>query len=123
MDLPDCSTRQKILEVTLRDNRLSADVNLTRVAAKLEGYSGSDVKEVCREAVVRIAHAEAAALEKAAKTDRLATASHAALEPAPLREVCAADFDAAVAKLSSSVSQPACAAPFPNALESFFSFA
>ena len=63
VDLPDAPTRREILEVTLAANRLGPDVNLTRIAEQLEGYSGSDIKEVCREAVVRVAHERASQLE------------------------------------------------------------
>jgi len=34
------------MAVTLAGNRLGPDVNLTRVAEALEGYTGSDIKEV-----------------------------------------------------------------------------
>lgn len=63
VDLPDVDTREAILKVSLQHNRVSADVNLTAVAKRLEGYTGSDIKEVCREAVVRISHEAAAELE------------------------------------------------------------
>ena len=56
VDLPDKASRRAILDVTLARNRLDASVDLDGVAAKLEGYSGSDCKEVCREAIVRISH-------------------------------------------------------------------
>ena len=46
MDLPDLVTRRDIMAVTLAGNRLGPDVNLTRVAEALEGYTGSDIKEV-----------------------------------------------------------------------------
>jgi SpoVK/Ycf46/Vps4 family AAA+-type ATPase len=46
VDLPDCATRADILTVTLAGNRLAPDVNLTQIAETLEGYTGSDVKEV-----------------------------------------------------------------------------
>jgi SpoVK/Ycf46/Vps4 family AAA+-type ATPase len=46
VDLPDVATRTDILTVTLAGNRLGPDVNLTRIAESLEGYTGSDVKEV-----------------------------------------------------------------------------
>jgi ATPase family AAA domain-containing protein 1 len=64
VDLPDLHTRREILSVTLSGNRLDASVNLTALAEKLEGYTGSDIKEVCREAVVRVAHERAQMLER-----------------------------------------------------------
>lgn len=100
VDLPDASTRAEILRVTLRHNRLAPDVNLTKIAAKLDGYSGSDVKEVCREAVVSVANSQAAKLDAIndARSPFLAQAQD-------LRPVCAADFDAAISKLKSSVAE------------------
>jgi len=75
VDLPDLSTRRDIMAVTLAGNRLGPDVNLTRIAESLDGYTGSDIKEVCREAVVRIAHERARQLE--AGLDIVAAASSA----------------------------------------------
>eukprot|EP01034_Spumella_vulgaris_P025302 gene25302-31742_t len=45
VDLPDLATRAEILRVTLKDNRMHSDVNLTALAVQLEGYTGSDIKE------------------------------------------------------------------------------
>ncbi len=64
VDLPDLETREDILRVTMAENRVDSSVNFTEVASKLEGFTGSDIKEVCREAVVRIAHGHAEDLEK-----------------------------------------------------------
>mmetsp|Transcript_17986 Transcript_17986/g.25416 ORF Transcript_17986/g.25416 Transcript_17986/m.25416 type:complete len:1857 (+) Transcript_17986:440-6010(+) len=64
VDLPDMETRQEILEVTLAENRLDPLVNLTAIAERLEGYTGSDIKEVCREAVVQISHEQARFLDQ-----------------------------------------------------------
>lgn len=64
VDLPDLQTRQEILSVTLSGNRVHGSVNFTQLAEKLEGYTGSDIKEVCREAVVRVAHERARRLER-----------------------------------------------------------
>jgi SpoVK/Ycf46/Vps4 family AAA+-type ATPase len=50
--------------VALKRNRVARDVNFTQLAKKLEGYTGSDIKEVCREAVVRICHEAAMSLEQ-----------------------------------------------------------
>ena len=68
VDLPDLQTRQEILSVTLANNRISSSVNFTQLAEKLEGYTGSDIKEVCREAVVRVAHERAKQLENGGET-------------------------------------------------------
>ena len=63
VDLPDMETREEILKVTMSMNRVDEGVNFTTIAAKLEGYTGSDIKEVCREAVVRISNEQAKELE------------------------------------------------------------
>lgn len=76
VDLPDAATREAILRVSLAQNRVDAAVNLTEIAAQLEGYTGSDLKEICREAVVAIAHERAAQLERG---EALATASTAGI--------------------------------------------
>ena len=48
-------------------------MNLTRIAESLEGYTGSDLKEVCREAVVRIAHDRARQIDTSDLSDILFT--------------------------------------------------
>ena len=63
VDLQDLETRKEILEVTLSENRLDPSVNFTLIAEKIEGYTGSDIKEVCREAVVQISHEQARMLD------------------------------------------------------------
>jgi hypothetical protein len=42
--------------VSLAQNRVSGDVNVTRVAALLEGYSGSDIKEASARADHSLTH-------------------------------------------------------------------
>ena len=64
VDLPDMETRREIVEVTMAENRLATDVNMTIIAERLEGYTGSDIKEVCREAVVQISHEQARLLDQ-----------------------------------------------------------
>jgi SpoVK/Ycf46/Vps4 family AAA+-type ATPase len=107
VDLPDLATRTEILAVTLADSRLGPDVNLTTVARGLEGYSGSDLKEVCREAVVRVSHERAKLLDAGADLAEAAagtgTAGTTELADEPLREVCANDFVQAAKKLKASV--------------------
>ena len=43
---------------------MDPSVNFTLIAEKLEGYTGSDIKEVCREAVVQISHEQARMLDQ-----------------------------------------------------------
>ena len=54
-------------KVILENNRVAPEVNLTTIAKRLEGYTGSDIREVCREAVVRIAHEESKKLDEVSK--------------------------------------------------------
>jgi SpoVK/Ycf46/Vps4 family AAA+-type ATPase len=108
VELPDVSTRQEILEVSLRYNTLDASVNLTQVALLLDGYTGSDIKEVCREACVKVAHERAHALEtRSAIGAGVGLAIDEELDDvlmeAPLRPVSMDDFRAALRKLKASV--------------------
>jgi SpoVK/Ycf46/Vps4 family AAA+-type ATPase len=109
VDLPDLATREAILAVALAKNRVSPDVNLTAVALRLAGYTGSDIKEVCREAVVRISHEAAHALERAllaaAAADQTVPDAGGLDAPAALRPVTRADLESALAKLSASVNE------------------
>lgn len=99
VDLPDLETREEMLRVIMSTNRVSPDVNMTSIARRLEGYTGSDIREVCREAVVRIAHDESQKLEKEAQGG----VGLEALSNHRLRPVTNEDFAAAMEKLSASV--------------------
>lgn len=46
--LPDEAGREGLLRINLREVTLADDVNLGDVAAKLDGYSGADITNVCR---------------------------------------------------------------------------
>eukprot|EP00520_Triparma_pacifica_P017188 CAMPEP_0118646488 /NCGR_PEP_ID=MMETSP0785-20121206/8084_1 /TAXON_ID=91992 /ORGANISM="Bolidomonas pacifica, Strain CCMP 1866" /LENGTH=1321 /DNA_ID=CAMNT_0006538487 /DNA_START=131 /DNA_END=4093 /DNA_ORIENTATION=- len=98
VDLPDLETRTEILEVTMQNNRVAKAVNFTKIAEKLEGYTGSDIKEVCREAVVRISHEQASKLDKGIGLDEEGG------ELYRLRDVEVDDFERAMKKLKKSVS-------------------
>lgn len=117
VDLPDLETRREILEVTLAENRLGSDVNLTLIAERLEGYTGSDLKEVSREAVVQISHEQARMLDRG---EQLMGTSDTEGEDYPdmdaaygaslgsfqmLRPVTMQDFENAMRKLKRSVSE------------------
>jgi len=100
VDLPDLETRAEILQVTLAENRLDPQVNLTQIAERLEGYTGSDIKEVCREAVVYISHEHAKVLDQG-----LGPQDDGEAPPQELRPVTAEDFERALTKLKRSVSE------------------
>jgi SpoVK/Ycf46/Vps4 family AAA+-type ATPase len=102
VDLPDLETRTEILEVTLAENRLDPEVNLTQIAERLEGYTGSDIKEVCREAVVQISHEQARLLDQGFMNTR-EDMTQGSLQR--LRPVTADDFETALNKLKRSVSE------------------
>ncbi|MPC53742.1 ATPase family AAA domain-containing protein 1 [Portunus trituberculatus] len=57
---PDRNQRRKILSVTLRQSQLGPDVDLDILAEKCEGFSGSDLYELCRYAAITrlVRHAE-----------------------------------------------------------------
>jgi len=50
--LPDLDTRKQLLEINLKEVPLDTDVDLNMISEKLEGYSGSDITSVCRDAAM-----------------------------------------------------------------------
>jgi ATPase family AAA domain-containing protein 1 len=102
VDLPDIKTRTEILEVTLAENRMDSGVNLTKIAERLEGYTGSDIKECCREAVVQISHEQARILDQGFQGigEDITEGSLQRLRPVTME-----DFDNALSKLKRSVSE------------------
>ncbi len=57
LDLPDRKGREAILKVHTRDVPLSADVDLSLVAAGTPGFSGADLKNIVNEAAMAAARA------------------------------------------------------------------
>ena len=45
--LPDVAGRRKMLELCLANRPVAPEVNLDELAARLEGYSGADIKYIC----------------------------------------------------------------------------
>ncbi|MGD1277893.1 MAG: ATP-binding protein [Tepidisphaeraceae bacterium] len=50
--LPDEPARRKMLEMYLRYRPVAGDVELDRLAAALDGYSGADIKYICDRAAI-----------------------------------------------------------------------
>ena len=51
--LPDRTARQEVLRVILAGERLAPDVSLARLAEETEGFSGSDLRQLCTQAAMR----------------------------------------------------------------------
>jgi len=47
VDLPDTENRKKIIKVILKDEELSPDVSADEISSITEGFSGSDLKNLC----------------------------------------------------------------------------
>lgn len=50
--LPNTAQRQQIIDLILENEPVSDDVNVQRLAESTEGFSGSDLRELCRNASV-----------------------------------------------------------------------
>ncbi|TFG07690.1 MAG: AAA family ATPase [Promethearchaeota archaeon] len=50
--LPNKKSRKQIFEIHLKGRPLADDVNIDKVAERLEGYTGADIKAVCEEATL-----------------------------------------------------------------------
>lgn len=48
--LPTAKGRAELLKINLREVEVASDVDLTLIAEKIEGYSGADITNVCRDA-------------------------------------------------------------------------
>ena len=50
--LPSSGQRRKIFDLLLKKASLSTDFSIDRLVVATEGYSGSDIKEICRNAAM-----------------------------------------------------------------------
>eukprot|EP00916_Digyalum_oweni_P020832 GHVL01034702.1.p1 GENE.GHVL01034702.1~~GHVL01034702.1.p1 ORF type:complete len:970 (+),score=258.83 GHVL01034702.1:212-3121(+) len=98
VDLPDLYSRCDIIKKSLKDHQIQSDVNITSLALDMEGYTGSDVKEVCRRAVTRIANSIAS---QSFKNDTYIDSFRDELKMKPLTND---DFNFALKKVTSSIS-------------------
>jgi SpoVK/Ycf46/Vps4 family AAA+-type ATPase len=72
VDLPDTATRRSILEIHLRNRRQTADdIDLDRVAAAAEGFSGAEIEQAVVSALYA-AHAKQSCLTTQLLLDELA---------------------------------------------------
>lgn len=50
ISLPSREGREALLNINLREVKKADDLNVGKIAARLEGYSGADITNVCRDA-------------------------------------------------------------------------
>ncbi|XP_047939920.1 uncharacterized protein LOC125187380 [Salvia hispanica] len=104
VSLPDAQNRDKILKVILATEELGPDVNLKAVAQMTEGYSGSDLKNLC---VVASYYPIRQLLEEEKQEKALALAENRplpSLHSSDVRRLTMDDFKKAHAQVCSSVS-------------------
>ncbi|OXA50303.1 katanin p60 ATPase-containing subunit A-like 1 [Folsomia candida] len=95
--LPTNEGRLKLLDINLREVQLGEDVNLRTIARKLDGYSGADITNVCRDASMMAMRRRVAGL----KPEEIRTLPKEELD----LPVTQQDFDEALKKTNKSVSQ------------------
>ncbi|XP_055853169.1 katanin p60 ATPase-containing subunit A-like 1 isoform X1 [Episyrphus balteatus] len=95
--LPTDEGREVLLKINLREVKVDESVNLSKIAKKLEGYSGADITNVCRDASMMSMRRKIAGL-KPEQIRQLAT------EEVDL-PVSTQDFADAIAKCNKSVSK------------------
>jgi len=91
--LPTSTARARIIETVLPRNRVAPSLDYAQIAERAEGYSGSDLVLVCKEAAMRPLRRLLALADEAGTLASGAT-------PEPLSED---DFDAAFANTKSTV--------------------
>ncbi|XP_041989430.1 uncharacterized protein LOC121740860 isoform X2 [Salvia splendens] len=104
VSLPDAQNRDKILKVILATEELGPDVDLEAVAQMTEGYSGSDLKNLC---VVASYYPIRQLLEKEKQEKALALAENRplpSLHSSDVRSLTMDDFKKAHAQVCASVS-------------------
>jgi len=88
---------QALLKINLKDVKLGEDVSIEEVAKKLDGYSGADITNVCRDAAMQSMRRRIQGL----RPDDIRKLSKDELD----LPTSAADFDEALQKVNKSVSK------------------
>lgn len=92
IDFPRKSERIALLQLILRNDRIANDVSLDHIADQTDNFSGSDLRELCRNAaMIRVRELR----------DRV-LANDCTLSAADLRGISAQDFENALSKMKVS---------------------
>lgn len=95
--LPDASGREELLRINLREVEIEKDVDLKVIAERLDGYSGADITNLCRDAAMMSFRRRIAGLT----SEQIRNIPKEELElPTSM-----ADFEESIKKVSKSVSQ------------------
>ncbi|KNC96074.1 uncharacterized protein SPPG_08465 [Spizellomyces punctatus DAOM BR117] len=95
--LPDLETRRELLRLNLQSIKIADDVVLEELAEKIDGYSGADITNICRDASMMSMRKRIRGLSP----EQIRSISKEELEAPATKE----DFEAAISKIQSSVSQ------------------
>ncbi|KAI9095921.1 P-loop containing nucleoside triphosphate hydrolase protein [Phlyctochytrium arcticum] len=95
--LPDLETRRELLKLNLKSIKVHDDVSLEQLATRIEGYSGADITNICRDASMMSMRKRI----KGLTPEQIRGIAKEELEAPATQD----DFDAAISKTQSSVSQ------------------
>lgn len=95
--LPTAVGREQLLKINLKEVTLAKDVDLKAVAEKLEGYSGADITNVCRDAAMMSFRRRISGLSP----EQIRAIPKEELELPPTNE----DFEETLKKVNKTVSQ------------------
>lgn len=95
--LPDIEARIQLLQINTKSIKLTSDVDLTELATRLDGYSGADITNICRDASMMSMRRRI----KGLRPEEIKNIPKDELE-AP---VTLEDFNIAISKIQRSVSQ------------------
>lgn len=95
--LPDMEGREALLRINLKEVEVMEDLDITEVARKLDGYSGADITNVCRDASMMAMRRKISGLSP----EEIRNLSKEELE----LPVTSDDFEEAMRKINKSVSK------------------
>lgn len=99
--LPGVEQREEILHLVLEEEMVSEDLNISSLARQTENFSGSDLRELCRNAAVyRLRHLLDHPDED--EDEKWVDALENGPQSEPLRPITAADFQQALGKMRHS---------------------
>ncbi|KAJ1522327.1 hypothetical protein ONE63_002622 [Megalurothrips usitatus] len=92
IDMPNTAQRHQILDIILKTEPVASDVNLRRLGEITEGFSGSDLRELCRSAsVYRLKdYVSSTQKEKVNSSNESEDEFHDALRPITMEDLSAA---------------------------------